>query len=202
MKYSSTHRPGVTRMLKWLIPLSPLWLRSVLASMVCHLLLTVLFNRWEESFPATALLLSLLAGCLLTLAASLVFTRHTPLGNRPTAANPSPARSFLLVQSADQHIAIPVEQVSCIYRVGRHTLLRTFEKTEYLLPQSLREVMTQLDETRFFQVNRRLIVQRGACKSYRTAPHGKLLLTLHPPLSEAVTVSQGKTPLFRRWMAG
>lgn len=199
MKNTSTHRPWLTSFLRRPTFLPPVWWRALLTTMACHLLLTLCFTRWKDTFPLTALLLSLLTGGLLTWTVSPLFS-----GASSTAAAKPPASGcrYLMVQSADRCLSVPVEQVCCIYRVGRHTLLRTFDRAEYLLPQSLREVMEQLEGHMFFQVNRRLILQRKTCVSYKTASYGKLLLTLHPPLSEPVTVSQGKAPAFRKWMAG
>ncbi|ARS35805.1 LytR/AlgR family response regulator transcription factor [Pontibacter actiniarum] len=118
----------------------------------------------------------------------------------PSPPAPGPFQTVFLVQTAIHRVPVPVEEICYFFRDGRHTFLRTYDRKDYLLSQSLHEVEQVLDPICFFRVNRRLVVHYKACQRYKPAAYGKLELTLHAPPPFPVIVSQLKTPLFRRWL--
>ncbi|MDX5483197.1 MAG: LytTR family transcriptional regulator [Hymenobacteraceae bacterium] len=120
----------------------------------------------------------------------------------PAAPVSPPPRSVFIAHTATQSVPIDVADICCFFREGRHNFLRTFDRCDYLLPQSLNEVQQELDSSQFFRVNRQLIIQRRACRSFRPAAYGKLELTLLQPLPFQAIVSQLKAAQFRRWMQG
>lgn len=109
-------------------------------------------------------------------------------------------RSMILVQSATHRIPVAVDEICYFFRVGRHTFLRTFDRKDYLVPESLQQVQAMLDPACFFRVNRQLLMHYKAFRSYKPAGYGKLELDLHLAPPFPAIVSQVKAPAFRHWM--
>lgn len=64
---------------------------------------------------------------------------------------------------------------------------------------TLEELEDLLDPQMFFRATRQHIVNGSAIDSYKTSFNGKIMLRLHPPLSEGIEISKEKAPVFRKW---
>lgn len=124
-------------------------------------------------------------------------------GERLTRVQAVPgSRKVFIVHTTTKSVPVSVEDICYFFREGGHNFLRTFERVDYLIPQSLNEVQQKLDKRQFFRVNRQLIINYKACRDFRPAAYGKLELTLREPFHTPVKVSQLKAPKFRRWVQG
>ena len=108
-------------------------------------------------------------------------------------------RTFIAV-AGKKNIPIPVDEISCFFKDGNYTRLKTFRSNTYLLTHTLDELMSILDEGMFFRVNRQFIVNRKACDYFTNEDNGKLGLFLSPPHEEEVIISQKRAPVFRDWI--
>jgi len=99
-------------------------------------------------------------------------------------------------------ISIPIDasSIGYFFRDGEVNFLRTTEAEDIFTNQSLDEVETQLGERSFFRLNRQMISSFRSVKDYRAIAHGKLEITLDPPFSEPVIVSQKRAKSFKQWM--
>ncbi|WP_157373469.1 LytR/AlgR family response regulator transcription factor [Algoriphagus terrigena] len=106
----------------------------------------------------------------------------------------------LLIQQGTKTIPIQLDNIRFIYHQDRLNYLVTLQETTYFLNDTLEELENQLPRDSFFRVNRKMIIHHRACQHFRTNGHGKLILTLNPPFSEEVTISQNKAASFREWI--
>ncbi len=65
---------------------------------------------------------------------------------------------------------------------------------------SLSELETELDPSRFFRVNRQLLVAAQAVRHYSPAGKGRLKVTIEPGAGGEVSVSQERAAEFKAWL--
>lgn len=169
------------------------------------LLLCLLVAAGTSFLPTDSLLPFRLQGISAGLALSMLLsglTRHPvqQMRQAQSAEPPAPFREMFLVQSATHRVPVGVDEICYFFRVGRHTFLRTFDRKDYLIPESLQQVQAMLDPACFFRVNRQLLMHYKAFRSYKPAGYGKLELDLHLAPPFPAIVSQVKAPAFRHWM--
>lgn len=107
---------------------------------------------------------------------------------------------ILIAVSGNKNIPIPVESISCFYKAGNYTTLKTFQSETYLLNHSLDELAKLLDETMFFRANRQFIINLKACHYFTNEENGKLAVHLVPPHEDAVVISQKRATGFKDWL--
>lgn len=106
----------------------------------------------------------------------------------------------LLGVQGNRKIAVPIDTVSLISVEHGITWLFTFNNMRYHLDEPLHKIAARLDPVQFFRVNRQHIVQLSACFSYQSADFGKIRLTLTPPFTTELIISQKTASAFRKWM--
>ncbi|WP_190892968.1 LytTR family DNA-binding domain-containing protein [Spirosoma profusum] len=117
-----------------------------------------------------------------------------------TATKEAQFATTLLGIQGNRKIAVPIDTVALISVEHGITWLFTFNNTRYHLDEPLQKVAERLDPVKFFRVNRQHIVQLAACFSYQSADFGKIKLTLTPPFTTELTISQKTASTFRKWM--
>jgi DNA-binding LytR/AlgR family response regulator len=150
-------------------------------------------------FPVTGPLLLLLGGgCL-----AFYFYKRWRSAEKHLA-NESAQRmvkEVLLVQEGSKTIVLPVTAIAYIFRCGKYTLARTFEKEDFLISATLTDLRQQLNGRKFFRANRQAIVSFATCKYYERRPFGKLQLFVLPPSKDAMIISQKRAKAFKKWLA-
>ena len=116
-----------------------------------------------------------------------------------TAAGPWRQR-LMGRKGAAQFHAVPVAQLSHLVSLDKSTYAVAMDGVRYLIEQTLSELEGELDPSRFFRVNRQLLVAAQAVRHYSPAGKGRLKVTLAHASAEEVFVSQERAADFKSWL--
>ncbi|UII34075.1 LytTR family DNA-binding domain-containing protein [Fulvivirga ulvae] len=97
---------------------------------------------------------------------------------------------------------VSVETNNIAYFQTRHGVVHlvTQQDKKYLIDQNLDELGNHLDPDRFFRANRQFLINFSTIKTVHKYHKGKLLVELHLPTDEPLTVSSEKAGVFRGWL--
>lgn len=101
--------------------------------------------------------------------------------------------------SAQFH-AVPVAQVSHLVSLDKSTYAVAMDGGRYLIDQPLSELERELDPTRFFRVNRQLLLAAHSVRHYSPAGKGRLKVTIDAGDPGEVFVSQERAGDFKAWL--
>ena len=110
-------------------------------------------------------------------------------------------RQRILGRQGAQHHAIGIDRVAYFVSVDKITHAVALDGARYVLDMPLAELEPELDPARFFRANRQLLLSASCVSAFRAGGKGRLVLTLQPPASGEVAVSQERAALFREWLA-
>ncbi len=116
-----------------------------------------------------------------------------------TAAGPWRQRLVGRKGSAQFH-AVPVAQISHLVSLDKLTYAVAMDGVRYLIEQTLGELEGELDPSRFFRVNRQLLVAAQAVRHYSPAGKGRLTVTIEYGGADEVFVSQERAADFKSWL--
>jgi DNA-binding LytR/AlgR family response regulator len=116
------------------------------------------------------------------------------LGLQPASPAPAPLR-LLQVSVGSSIVMVPVDEVIYFEAADKYVRVLTADQ-EYLVRASLRELLPQLDGTRFWQVHRSLVVRAEAIERALRDEAGRLTLALRQR-PERLGVSRMYAHLFR-----
>lgn len=189
----------------WARAFLQLTLGLVAVSVIAFFLVFIYFRSFGRSIMASSypntqfpLVVALLA-LLNTFYVIYYFYHRVKLlshASAPEQAYPA----HLTVIDGREKINLPTSEIAHIGIVGKESLVTTWDRKGYLTEYNLDEIQERLDPESFFRLNRRVIAQRSACRSYQPLDYGKLEVVLLPPATEAVTVSQRKANTFKEWI--
>ena len=130
------------------------------------------------------------------------FTRDVgPWLARASTAAAGPWRQRLMGRKgAVQFHAVPVAQLSHLVSLDKLTYAVAMDGVRYLIEQTLSELEGELDPSRFFRVNRQLLVAAQAVRHYSPAGKGRLKVTFEPGGADEVFVSQERAADFKSWL--
>jgi DNA-binding LytR/AlgR family response regulator len=117
------------------------------------------------------------------------------LGALPSAVGRAPKLAVIQAQVGSVVLMVPIERVIYFEAADKYVRVVTSEH-EHLIRTSLKELMPQLDATRFWQVHRGTVVRAEAIASALREESGKVILTLHGR-SEKLNASRLYAHLFR-----
>lgn len=106
---------------------------------------------------------------------------------------------FIIGRKGGKKIPVQVSNVSCIQLKQGIVFLITFEGEEFLLSENLDHFEKTLPSSHFFRVNRQLIINREACKSFASGSNGKVNVVIFPAFA-TIQVSQKRAANFRSWI--
>ena len=109
-------------------------------------------------------------------------------------------KQVVLITKGYKTFPLSLSKVAYFFREDQHNYVKTFENEVHFLNSSLEDLSASLDESLFFKVNRRTIVNFHACCFYSVLEHGKLELTLKPESDQCITISQKMAPAFKEWL--
>lgn len=115
-------------------------------------------------------------------------------GMAATAA-PGPRLEFITAQTGATVEMVPVEEVVYFEAADKYVRVMTADR-EYLIRMALRELITQLDERRFWQIHRSILVQTRFISRAVRDEQGKLSVKLHRR-GETLPVSRVYAHLFK-----
>ncbi|MBQ0113009.1 MAG: response regulator transcription factor [Bacteroidales bacterium] len=109
-------------------------------------------------------------------------------------------RERFLVPYRNELRVINVQEVSHIGLIERCVYLFTNNNKQYSLSQTLEELESELNPTRFMRVNRQYIVNIGAIDSLSASFLGKMKLRIVNYPKTEVIISRAKVSLVKKWL--
>jgi two-component system, LytTR family, response regulator LytT len=113
---------------------------------------------------------------------------------------PSPAQQTLLVFHKEKIIPVRLDQVALFYVRNDTTHLLDQGGRHYPVQQTLTELEAQAGQG-FYRASRQHLVARAAIREAALHDGRKLLLHLHLPFAEPITISKEKAHHFLDWLA-
>jgi two-component system response regulator LytT len=114
--------------------------------------------------------------------------------------NKSQYRKRFLIQTNEDFLQLPVEEIAYFFSLQKITFAVTFNKKKYPLNFSLENLKEQLDPEKFFKVNRQIIININAIEKINSYFQGKLVINTIPEHSEKIIIGKDKAASFKRWL--
>ena len=111
-------------------------------------------------------------------------------------------KSRFLIKLPERLITVEESQTAYFMASGKLVLLTTRDNRHFPVDQSLDELESALDPTRFFRINRQFIAGFDSIKGIYPFFNGKLKVELEPRQKDNVFVSRVKAGAFKRWLDG
>ena len=92
---------------------------------------------------------------------------------------------------------IPIDEISCFYSENKIAYVQTSERA-YPTDFTMDELEANLDDAKFFRVNRQFIISLDYIKNIHTSPNYRVDLQFQP--SEEITVSRERVREFKAWL--
>lgn len=103
-----------------------------------------------------------------------------------------------IVVKVGYHLKIfKIDAVSCFYSENKMVYAQTLERG-YPTDFTLDELQENLDERKFFRVNRQVIINLDFIKGIHTSPYYKVEMQFQP--DEEITVSRERVKNFKEWL--
>ncbi len=143
------------------------------------------------------------------LAAALAKYRKTTLppslfdyGQLATALSQSKRtyRQRFLIAYHDTYLTIPASDVAYFYSEHKITRLVCPDGKWFPLPETLDQLVDQLDPQHFFRANRQCITSVGSIAAIHKHFNGRLKLDLHSAAPEDIFVSRERADEFKEWL--
>ncbi|WP_127126989.1 LytR/AlgR family response regulator transcription factor [Pseudoflavitalea rhizosphaerae] len=109
-------------------------------------------------------------------------------------------KSFLVFQN-NKYITIASGDIAFFYTRNETTHLVNFRKETYTIPNSLDQLQGQLSASQFYRLNRQYIINFDAVKEVEHYYGRKLLVHLHVPAPDDLTVGKEKSTAFLNWLS-
>ena len=105
-----------------------------------------------------------------------------------------------LVKVASKLKSIPTEEIAAFYSMEKATYLVTKSKRNYVLDQTLGDLMTQVNPEHFFKVSRKHIVAIDAIEEIIVFSNSRLLLKVNGMETQQIIVAREKVKEFKEWL--
>ncbi|MBL0357304.1 MAG: response regulator transcription factor [Chitinophagaceae bacterium] len=112
-----------------------------------------------------------------------------------------PKRTRIIVKKGIEYQSILLDDIAYFFTEHKITFLVTKEEKKFMLDQNLKELEEELDPQKFYQANRKFIINIDCIKSYKTFEKVKLSLDLRIPVNEDIVISQESAPYFKKWIS-
>jgi DNA-binding LytR/AlgR family response regulator len=109
-------------------------------------------------------------------------------------------RERLLIKRGQQLSYLKTEQVAYCYADGKLCFAVDFNNSKYLLESNLGQLEEQLQPTRFYRINRHLLVNIEAVKKVHTWLGGRLKIEVQPATTAETIVSRERVNGFKDWL--
>jgi DNA-binding LytR/AlgR family response regulator len=109
-------------------------------------------------------------------------------------------RERLLFKKGQQLGYLKVDAIAFCFADGKLCYAFDFDNNKYLLEQNLSQLEDQLQPSRFFRINRHLLVNIEAVAKVHTWIGGRLKLDLNPVIKADTVVSRERVNAFKDWL--
>ncbi|MEP6675132.1 MAG: LytTR family DNA-binding domain-containing protein [Ferruginibacter sp.] len=109
-------------------------------------------------------------------------------------------RERLLIKRGQQFSYLKTEATAFCYADGKLCYAVDFSNNKYLLENNLSQLEEQLQPTRFYRINRHLLVNIDAVKKVHTWLGGRLKVEMQPASTAATIVSRDRVNGFKEWL--
>lgn len=106
----------------------------------------------------------------------------------------------LLIKRGQQLNYLKTTDTAYCYADGKLCYAVDFNSTKYLLESNLSQLEEQLDPTKFYRINRNVLVQVEAIKKVHTWLGSRLKVELTLPIQEETVVSRERVQGFKEWL--
>ena len=107
----------------------------------------------------------------------------------------------LLVKKGIENIPVVIEHIFLIYSQDKIVYVIDKFLVKYVSDKNLRKLEQELDNTIFFRVNRKYLVNIDFIKSFKPHEKVKLLLKISiPEIHHYIVISQQTAPAFKKWI--
>jgi DNA-binding LytR/AlgR family response regulator len=114
--------------------------------------------------------------------------------------NSSRFRERLLIKRGQQLSYLKTELTAYCYADGKLCYAVDFSNNKYLLENNLSQLEEQLQPTRFYRINRHLLINIEAVSKVHTWLGSRLKLELLPPVKADTVVSRERVNGFKEWL--
>lgn len=109
---------------------------------------------------------------------------------------------FLVPVKGDKFLPLSVDMVSYFYIQEGMVKVMTISGKEYILPQTLDELVDSLNPALFFRVNRQYLISRESVKDIDLWFNNRLAVNLKIPVEDKILISKAKVAEFKEWFSG
>ncbi|MBN8611861.1 MAG: response regulator transcription factor [Deltaproteobacteria bacterium] len=109
-------------------------------------------------------------------------------------------RERILVRHKAEQRALAVREIAYLKADDKLTLAIDREGREHLVDRTLGQLEKDLEGAEFFRLNRGFLAHASAIVSFRSGGRGRIEVTLAPPTTEDVLVSQENAAAFRAFL--
>lgn len=100
-----------------------------------------------------------------------------------------------------QHLKIITqEDISCFYSQDKATYIHIKDNRNYIVDDTLEQLIQKVDTKIFFRVNRKFIIKMDDIKDIITYSNSRLEIKLHGYKEEQIIVSRDKVKDFKEWI--
>jgi two-component system, LytTR family, response regulator LytT len=107
-----------------------------------------------------------------------------------------------VIKSGSGFYVVETNEVALAYAEEKVVFVQDFQGKRHIVDYTLEKLMTLLDPTHFFRINRKVIVNIRSIKSISTWFRGKLRIVLHTDTPVDTIVSSAHSSAFRKWLEG
>jgi len=109
-------------------------------------------------------------------------------------------KTTFLVHQRESLIPLKTEKIA-FFNIDSGIVKGTTHSNEsFIMDRKMEDLISEIDPSLFYRVNRQLIVQRTAIKKINYSFNGKLTLTVSPKFIESIIISKAKSTHFKEWM--
>jgi DNA-binding LytR/AlgR family response regulator len=105
----------------------------------------------------------------------------------------------IVAKKGTEFVALSLDEVAFFFSEHRIVFVRDFSGHQYMVDKNLGELEENLDQKKFFRINRKFIAHINAIEKFKP-DNGKIKIFLRPEVKEDVHVSKETAPDFRRWI--
>lgn len=108
-------------------------------------------------------------------------------------------KSFLVFKN-NKYMIVPTENIAFFYIKYTSPVILSFDRKEYSVNYSLKEIQNLVGDKQFFRLNKRYLVSFNAVKEVEHYFARKLLVQLTVPAPEKLLVAKEKASHFLHWL--
>jgi len=126
--------------------------------------------------------------------------KNAQLDNILRTLNNNRFRSTYLVQYKDELIPIKVDEIAYFVIELGVVKITTLTNKTFVINEKLESIVEEIDDLKFYRVNRQFVVNRNAVLKVKFYFNGKLILITSPSYKERIVVSKAKATEFKNWL--